>query len=553
MSASDKKKLRKEQNAAVLSEKQRYAQAEAKKLKIQTISFIIVMCLVVCIALGYLGYKVISSLGISQKLTTAATVGNHKLNSVELNYYYVDAVNEMYYEAYSDYSIYLEQYFDAVGLDLTKPLSQQTHYLTGDTWANYFLDAALSNAKSDYALYDKAMAEGFKLTAEQEADVQAVIHQRIHEAEDNGYSNVNKFLQTVVYGPGSSIKTYEEYVRRDAIAAAYYTAYYESLDFGDADYRKYEADKFDKYSSFSYQYCYLSYNDFQTGGTKNEETGKYTYTDEQVAAAREALEAAAKELETVTSVEELTEKIDTIQVGDTGKLVVTPNKNMLYTSIANSDIQKWVSEKDRAAGDVTKIAVTVKGEDGTEVTNGYYIVIFEGRNDNKEPLANVRHLLVKFEGGTTDEETGQTVYSDTEMAAAKEEAEGYLKTWQEGAKTEESFIELVKKYSDDTSASTGGLFEDINPDSDYVEGFLNWAVDPARVKGDAAVVQTEFGYHVMYYVGDDEMTYRDYMIDQQLITEAMDTWYNSALENVTVTTKDLKHINLDMVIAGGLA
>ena len=57
----------------------------------------------------------------------------------------------------------------------------------------------------------------------------------------------------------------------------------------------------------------------------------------------------------------------------------------------------------------------------------------------------------------------------------------------------------------------------------------------------------------MYYVGDDELSYRDSMIDQQLITDAMDTWYNSAIENVAVTTQNLKYVNLDMVIAGGLA
>ena len=50
MSASNKKKLRKEQNAAVLTEKQRTQQKEAKKLKAYSTVFLIVMLAVVITA-----------------------------------------------------------------------------------------------------------------------------------------------------------------------------------------------------------------------------------------------------------------------------------------------------------------------------------------------------------------------------------------------------------------------------------------------------------------------------------------------------------------------
>ena len=52
MSASDKKRLRKEQNAAAMTERQKAEQKEAKKLKSMTLTFAVVMVLVVAIVVG---------------------------------------------------------------------------------------------------------------------------------------------------------------------------------------------------------------------------------------------------------------------------------------------------------------------------------------------------------------------------------------------------------------------------------------------------------------------------------------------------------------------
>ena len=51
---------------------------------------------------------------------------------------------------------------------------------------------------------------------------------------------------------------------------------------------------------------------------------------------------------------------------------------------------------------------TSTDEEGNETTTttGYYVVRFENCNDNNFPLKNVRHILAKFEGGTTDSATG---------------------------------------------------------------------------------------------------------------------------------------------------
>jgi len=195
---------------------------------------------------------------------------------------------------------------------------------------------------------------------------------------------------------------------------------------------------------------------------------------------------------------------------------------------------------------------TLTDEEGNETTviNGYYVAIFHSKNDNAKKMSNVRHLLVQFKGGETDEATGETTYTEAEMAEAKEAADGYLKQWQEGDATEESFIELVKEHSDDTSAEEGGLFENIHPDSEYVENFLNWSISADRKPGDAEVIETEYGYHVMYYVGESETTYRDYMISNELRATTQEEWYNGLIEATTATLGDTSKMKLDVMFPG---
>lgn len=550
MSASDKKKLRKEQSANLLSDKQRQQRAEAKKLKIYTISFVSAMVLVVCVALGVLGVRAVNNSGLIQRNTIAATIGDRKINSVELSYYFNDAVRDMYNEWYGQYSNYTDSYLQIQGLDTSKPLDTQIqNNENGTTWAQYFVNEAIKQAKSDYALYDLAMEEGFTLPDEDRTTLENTLNNIETYATLYGYSSGDQYLRAS-YGYGSDVKSYSEYFERSTIATAYYNAHKDSLTYDDAAMREYEADKFTDYSSYTYASVYMSYSYFLQGGTEDED-GNVTYSDAEKDAARAAVKAAADELVTATSVEELRTKAAAVKVNEGSTIAVENNERVLHSTISTA-LSDWLASEERTEGDIAAIpnTSTSENEAGEEVTvtNGYYVIIFQSRHDNTEPMANVRHLLVSFEGGTEDEETGEKVYSDEEKASAKAEAEGYLKTWQEGDATEESFIELVKEHSDDSSAEDGGLFEDIHPDSNYVPNFLNWAISAERKAGDAEVIETEYGYHVMYYVGDDELSYRDYMISNEMRAADQEEWYNGVLEPITATQGDISKMSLDLII-----
>lgn len=116
------------------------------------------------------------------------------------------------------------------------------------------------------------------------------------------------------------------------------------------------------------------------------------------------------------------------------------------------------------------------------------------------PLVNVRHILLFPEGGTVDEETGAITYSEEEWEACYAEAEKLLNQWKEGPATEESFAELANTYSGDGGSNTnGGLYTGITSKTNFVENFLNWCMDEQRQVGDTGIVQTEHGYHIMYF------------------------------------------------------
>ena len=126
MRASRKKKLRKEQKAAALTEKQLKELKEAKQLKTMTLTFAVVMILVVAIVLGIAVRSPIN--GAIDRGTHASTVGEHDLSTTDLSYFYIDAINNYYNNIYSTYSSMYGDYWQLfVPFDVSKPLNEQKY------------------------------------------------------------------------------------------------------------------------------------------------------------------------------------------------------------------------------------------------------------------------------------------------------------------------------------------------------------------------------------------------------------------------------------------
>ncbi len=546
MSASNKKKLRREQDAVKTTDKQLTAQKEAKQTKLYTIGFVAVMVILLVVAITVGVNQTITNSGVREKNTIAMTVGDHEISNAEMNYFYMDTVNNFY----SQYGSYAAMF----GLDISKPLNEQVlDEETGLTWADDFMTSAKESAKSVYAMNDAAEAAGFALSNEEELELEYQITNLDAYAAMYGYSDGEAYLKAM-YGNGATKESFQEYTKRSALASAYYTEYSNSLTYADADLRAAEAENPDVYSSFSFNTYYLTANKFRTGGTTDAD-GNTTYSEEETAAAVAAAEEAAKALtsEEITSVKDLDAAIAALSINEGTEAASTANTDTLYSSV-NSNYVEWLADDARVEGDKAYFVntSTSTAEDGTETTtvNGYYVVYYVGTNDNTFPLANVRHILISYEGGTTDESTGATTYSDEEKAAAKATAEEILAEWKSGDATEDSFAELANAKSSDGDGTTGGLYENVYP-GQMVVNFNDWCFDDSRKSGDTGIVESTYGYHVMYYVGDSETTYRDYQIENELRNADVSAWYQETVNAMAVTEGDTQYVRMDLVLSSG--
>ncbi len=541
MSASSKKKLRNEQEAAKMTERQLAEQKEAKQLKLYTTAFVVVLIAIIVIAVTVGVAQTISNSGLREKNTVAMTIGENELSNADLNYFYIDTLNTFYSQNGS--------YAALFGLDMTKPLNEQVmDETTGQSWADYFLESAKNTATSVYAMCDAAAAAGHTASEETAATVESTITNMNLYATLYGYPSTASYLKAM-YGNGATEEGYRNYIEKSLLADDYFASYSDSLTYSDADLRDAEKENFHKYSAFTYNYYYLSASRFLEGGTEGED-GAMTYTDAETAASVAACEEAAKALtaEEITSVDALDVAIAGLSINaDTPGAISTYYDNNAYSYIA-TPVAEWLSDSARKEGDLAYLENVVTDTDGAKTVNGYYVVYFHNATDNSFPLKNVRHILVNFQGGTTSE-TGATTYSAEEKAAAKSAAEEILAEFQAGSADEESFASLATLKSGDTgSVANGGLYENIYP-GQMVPAFEEWCFDEARKAGDTGIVETEYGYHVMYFVSDSDITYRDYQITNELRSADLSEWQTSVIESAVVTEGDTKYIALDMVLS----
>ncbi len=550
MSASSKKKLRKEEKNAKLTERQAKERKEAKKLKIYSIVFTVVIVAIMVTAIVVMGYKAVDNSGLVSKLTTALTIGDHKINSVEMNYYYMDAVTKTYNQWETSFGESLPTMISLMGLDLTKPLNEQD-YDEEQTWADYFMDMAIENAHSDYVLADAAQKANFTLPEERALSLQSEIGSIEMQSMLNGYPKVDQFI-SAYYGNGATYDSYVEYLNRGALASAFYNDKNDSLTYTADQISAELAEKPNDYHSFSYAEYKLSNDSFLSEGTTDAD-GNTTHTDEETTAAKEAAKAAADELAKAASLEALNAAIAKLEINKDKETAptATPYENVLYSSLGE-EYQKWLTAEGRKVGDIGVLedTTTSTDEDGNETTtvNGYIVVMFTALNENTDKMSDVRHLLV-CPVPEEDEETGEETITDAAWQTAKETAEMHLDEWKKADGTLEGFIELVKESSEDEgSVENGGLYENIHRDSPYEEEFLKWAIDPARTKDETGIVKTSYGYHIMYYVGNTEMSYRDYMITEALRAADLKEWFNGTKDAQKVTRKNLSLVDTSSIL-----
>lgn len=518
MSASRQRKLRKEQAAAAPATKRPPVSEEkkaAKRLKLWSIVFYVVIALMV---IGILCAAIYNS-GLPQRTLTAVTVGNHKLSAAEVNYYFVDAVNNNNYLSY----------FVQAGV----PLDEQ-EYNEDQTWADYIMDTAIETARNTYAVYDAAIAAGFTVTDEIKAGVDTALSNMELYASLYGYSSVSAMIRAN-YGVGCNLSTYREYLEVQEVASHYANHYYEDLTYTQEEIDAESETNSGDYNSYSYRYYLLNTNNYY-------ETEADEHTEEETTAALAAAKEAADKMAADCANNEEAFKAqvtaltapaeDEADETDTDE-TKTETDTSLHTdelkSAIPSALSEWITDASRVAGETTVIEAANNG--------GYYVVMYLSANENRDVnTVNVRHILIS----TQDESV-----SDEDAMAKIEELQADF----EANPTEEHFAELANENSTDTGSNTnGGLYEGVMP-GQMVEAFNDWCFDAERKAGDVGVVKTDYGYYLIYFVGQTEQTYRDAMIENTLRNNDYNEWYTATTEALSMDRSfALKMAKTDVVL-----
>ncbi len=412
---------------------------------------------VVCVVLAVAAVVFCSMLtdGFFASRATAAKVGGHDLTPATVNYYYRQAYNNT-----SQYA----QYF---GLDTSKSLANQ--YLDEEktqSWADYLLDTGLNSAAEAYAIYDRAIAEGFKLSEEQMQEIDESVAMISAYAPLNGFKDADAYI-AAMYGSGCNEKNFREFMEVNGVAQAYLSDYYNSLTYSDSEIdAEYEANK-NEYDTVSYRMISVAPDMFE--GNENL-ADKVKELADTILAASDSEEGFIK-----ACAEEVPDAVKEEYADESATLFADASYSAISDTYAD-----WLFDESRQSGDVEVF----------EEIDARYVVFFVERNDHDMLLPNVRHILFKVDD----------VSDAAAMAEAKEKAEAILEQFNVGDKSEESFAALAKENSDDTSAENGGLIENIYPNQ-MVANFSAWCFDESRQVGDTDIVETEYGYHVMYFSG----------------------------------------------------
>ncbi len=466
-----------------------------------------VAIVVVCAIVIGVGYVAVKNTGLVRRFAPAVKFADGtSLSANEFNYYY--------YNAYSytvNLSQYMAQYGAAAGqiYDTTKAPDKQT---TTDsdgkeiTYDEYFRKQAIELASAVKAFNEEAKAEGYKLDDDVKAEIDETIENYKSNASENGFS-LNAYLRSS-FGPGINEKKFRQLVEEQEIYEHYRE--YKEEKFG-ADISEDELSKEYKDNQKLYDYTDLRYYKF-SGEVLEAEDGE---TDEALKArqdkankalfadANAVFDKAADLASLEKAIGEYLDKKDAENAKDADKAdsadkeeskaedkedkeYTTEVTRAKYDSIngtLNDTAADWAFDSARKAGD--KNIFTDE--------NSAFIVYVEKPAYNGYSV-DVRHLLVSFNAADSENVT------DEEKAAAKEKAEGFLAEWKNGEKTEESFAELAKANTEDTgSAENGGLYAGIRASDSYVEPFLDWSFDPDRKVGDCEIIESTYGYHIMYF------------------------------------------------------
>ena len=484
----------------------------AKRILGRVVSII----LVVAIAVTAVGYC-LNYYGVPERMLKIGGVGDaQSISAAEYEFYFMSAYNDVC-TMQQQYA----QYGQDLGFDTSVSIEEQTGTTQNSdgeevTWQQFIHDRALSQIQLYKALYTEAVKAGLELDEADKVSIDKQIDELREQADSNGYS-LNAFLRRT-YGNAVNKRMLKKQLKIQVLARKYYTTRTEELADGydqteiDAIYNKAK----DDYDLVSYRIYTFTPASLTQGDNEDDKTFEAREAKEKASIKTKAeafFKAVTDEKSFLSQAAALNKDVEgyDAETATKGSLMLKNDITQNYTE----DLANWLFNANTKVGDKKIVS---DGDSGT-----YYIALMTEGKHQVNTVA-VRHILFS----TVDQNSGEAL-SDEEIKEAKKNAENALKSWQEGDKTEESFAAIANDLSDDTgSNTTGGLYASVVP-GQMVTPFDDWCFDSSRKTGDVAIVETEHGYHVMYFVGVNGKYY-DETIRAEKASEDIETESNALIE-----------------------
>lgn len=495
------------------------ARNTAKKVVNKVIS--IVLCAV--IVLGVVAFS-LNYYGALQRVIKIGGVGSDQSVTIaEYEYYYMRAYNQVRYQA--QYYQYYYQTSNGYDLSLTpEEQTQTTKDADGNeiTWTEKLHEDTLEIIQLHKAYYNEALKMGLKLTKADEAFIDKQIEDLRDEAKSAGSNSsssdsknkvtysLNAYLRKV-YGGSINERFLRKQLKIQVLAQKYLTERTNEIAKGydqkdiDAEYKK---------DTAAYDFVTFRAYTFKT----TELTKEDNETDDALKARQAKANAEVKKnandfYNAVTNDATFAAKAKELNKDTADYNVDEETKYSMLKSTAQStfseDAAKWLFDSSTKVGSKKLFS---------DEENGKYIVVLALSKPHQEQTVTARHILFQ----TKDQSSGNAL-SEEEIAKKKTQAEDVLKKFNEGDKTEDSFAALANEYNEDTgSSSNGGLYEHIYP-GQMVTEFNDWVFDANRKAGDVELVETDYGYHIIYFVAKDGKDYYDSTIRSSKANEDIET------------------------------
>lgn len=495
------------------------ARNTAKKVANKVIS--IVLCAV--IVLGVVAFS-LNYYGALQRVIKIGGVGSDQSVSIaEYEYYYMRAYNQVRYQA--QYYQYYYQTSNSYDLSLTpEEQTQTTKDADGNeiTWVEKLHEDTLEIIQLHKAYYNEALKMGLKLTKADEAFIDKQIEDLRDEAKSAGSNSsssnsenkvtysLNAYLRKV-YGGSINERFLRKQLKIQVLAQKYLTERTNEIA---KDYDQKDIDAEYKKDTTAYDFAtFRAYTFKTTELTKEDKETDDALKARQAKANAEVKKNANDFYNAVTNDATFTAKAKELNKDTADYNVDKETKYSMLKSTAQStfseDAAKWLFDSSTKVGSKKLFS---------DEENGKYIVVLALSKPHQEQTVTARHILFQ----TKDQNSGNDL-SEEEIAKKKTQAEDVLKKFNEGDKTEDSFAALANEYNEDTgSSSNGGLYEHIYP-GQMVTEFNDWVFDANRKAGDVELVETDYGYHIIYFVAKDGKDYYDSAIRSSKANKDIET------------------------------